>query len=306
MFVDLSRSGTKDPSFPLTLVASAFRRVFVVTRPLSGHGNVPFSSRRKSHANSPRTRGSTMRSLLLLDDDQAVCDALTRLLVHHGIDVEGCTTPDAFMALAQARNHRALLVDWNLKVCEGTTLIEKLRNEAELRQMGLMSAKVTTAHGEQLALEAGADAYIDKTFDKPFVAAVLSLLEGTSIAAPAPSRRGQPVRSSGTALRAQRTGFSTTIELRGDLVLLHDCPVELRSKEQAVLRCLIENAGSIVSKETLAREVWGLTATQATTLIKTTMYRLRERLGSAGSLIEHGNDGYVIRVANARLRLGSV
>lgn len=247
-----------------------------------------------------------MRSLLLLDDDQAVCDALTRLLVHHGIDVEGCTTPEAFMALARAGGHRALLVDWNLRVCEGTDLIRNRRDAGDPRPMGLMSANVTTRHGDQLAMQAGADAYIDKTFDKPFVAAVHALLEGTSIAPPAPSGQGLPVRASGTALRAQRTGFSTTIELRGDLVLVHEHLIELRPKEHAVLRCLIESAGRLVSKDMLARAVWGLASAPETTVIETTVSRLRERLGSAGSLIEHIAGGYVIRPANGRLRVGVV
>lgn len=103
----------------------------------------------------------------------AVCNSLTRLLVHQGVDVEGCTTPEAFMVLARARNHRALLVDRNLTVCDGTDLIRDLRDEDDLRPIGLMSPNITTGHGDQLALEAGAEVFIDKTLDdtKPFVAA---------------------------------------------------------------------------------------------------------------------------------------
>lgn len=246
-----------------------------------------------------------MYSLLMLDDDPEVCRAFTRLFRSRGIDATAGTSSDDFMALARAGGHRALLID--VSDGEGTTVCWQLRSAGERRPLGLMSANLTFGHGQKPALAAGADTFIDKAVETEcLVAAVRALLERSPRAAPAPSGRMPPARASGTTLRAQRIDCSTTIELRGDLVFVHEHLLELRPKERAVLRRLIESAGSVVSRDTLARDVWGLAATPATTVIKTTVSRLREQLGSAGLLIEAVGDGYTIRHASERLRVTRV
>lgn len=116
-------------------------------------------------------------SLLLLDDEEAVCRALVRLLRARGIQAKGCSSPDEFMALARTGKHRALLLDWNLRDREGTDLIAQLRSEGESRPIGLMSGNVTPSHGRELAEEAGADVFIPKLVDtSKFVEEVQGLL----------------------------------------------------------------------------------------------------------------------------------
>lgn len=121
--------------------------------------------------------GAGPASLLLLDDETAVCRALVRLLGVRGIQTKGCSSPDEFMILARTGKHRALLVDWNLRDREGTDLIAQLRSEGESRPIGLMSGNVTPSHGRELAEEAGADVFIAKVIDtSTFVEEVQALL----------------------------------------------------------------------------------------------------------------------------------
>jgi two-component system OmpR family response regulator len=87
-----------------------------------------------------------------------------------------------------------------------------------------------------------------------------------------------------------------TIALEEKRVVLTNHVVRLRRKELELFQALLRQAGEVVSKETLARVVWGLRGPPISSIVETCMSRLRRALGSAASIIETVHGGYRISI----------
>jgi DNA-binding response OmpR family regulator len=70
--------------------------------------------------------------------------------------------------------------------------------------------------------------------------------------------------------------------------------LDLRPKEFAVLECLLAAAGRLVSAEELLERVWDEAADPFTTAVKTTIRRLRAKLGDPPIIHTIRDGGYRI------------
>jgi two-component system phosphate regulon response regulator PhoB len=62
--------------------------------------------------------------------------------------------------------------------------------------------------------------------------------------------------------------------------------VTLTTKEFEILHSLMSRAGKVMTRDALLEAVWGADIAVTTRTIDTHLKRLREKLGSAGSLLE--------------------
>src|SRR5262249_31378749 len=127
----------------------------------------------------------------------------------------------------------------------------------------LMLTAASTVRERVDGLSLGADDYLPKPFDfAELVARVRALARRSVTALP-------PVLESGdlTLDPSRRTAFRAGRRL------------ELSPREFAVLECLLESAGRVVSAQELLERVWDEAADPFTTAVKTTVRRLRLRLG---------------------------
>jgi DNA-binding response OmpR family regulator len=116
-----------------------------------------------------------------------------------------------------------------------------------------------------VGLELGADDYITKPF----------------------SLRELSARIKAVLRRTEGQLESTGVVTLGDIVLTHDSrevtvagtPVELTAKEFKLLAYLGENAGKVVSRETLLDRVWGMTYAGGTRTVDVHVAQLRRKLG---------------------------
>jgi DNA-binding response OmpR family regulator len=229
------------------------------------------------------------KRILLLDDDPMMLRAAARALEPHGIEVDGCEHVADFMRAARTGKHDALLIDWCLRKCEGTDVCTQLRKEGEERPIGLVSGQLDLEHGRDIAEAAGANCYIDKaTLHHNLVEAVRKLLQS----ADKRQRRVAAEKTFRCALREAGTVLS--LELRGGHVILSNIVVRLRPKELELFEALLQRRGQVVSKDELARIVWGLRSTVRTSIVETWVSRLRTALGPAGGIIETVRGGYTI------------
>jgi DNA-binding response OmpR family regulator len=126
-----------------------------------------------------------------------------------------------------------------------------------------MLTAASTIRDRVEGLELGADDYLPKPFEFPeLVARVRALGRRAVIPLPPTLARG------GITLDpARRVAF------RGDQRL------SLTPKEFALLECLLAAGGGVVSAEELLARVWDEEANPFTTTVKTTIGRLRAKLG---------------------------
>ena len=128
----------------------------------------------------------------------------------------------------------------------------------------LMLTAASTIRDRVEGLELGADDYLPKPFEFPELVARVRALRRRAVA-PLPP----------TLARADvNLDPSRRVAFRGDRRL------PLTPKEFALLECLLAADGRVVSAEELLARVWDEAANPFTTTVKTTVGRLRAKLGS--------------------------
>jgi FixJ family two-component response regulator len=102
--------------------------------------------------------------IMIVDDDEAIRDALTSLLRSVGWRTEGFTSAEAFLQSGQTHTTACLLLDMQLPGISGLELQRQLRSS-----QARMPIIFLTAHGNEAmraqALQAGAVAFFAKPFD---------------------------------------------------------------------------------------------------------------------------------------------
>ena len=115
---------------------------------------------------------------LVIDDSRAMRSILTAILDDLEFEVEQAADAEkAYEVLLADHAFDLALVDWNLPAMSGLDLVRLLRQKTELAGMRLMMVTTETELARvREALEAGADEYIMKPFDKEMLLEKLTLL----------------------------------------------------------------------------------------------------------------------------------
>lgn len=184
--------------------------------------------------------------------------------------------PDALMH-ATVNGYDVIVLDRDIPGMHGDqvcrTLVER-RSEARV----LMLTASSTIRDRVEGLELGADDYLPKPFDFGELVARIRALARRAVAPVPPTlARGDLILDSG-----RRVAF------RGGQRLL------LSPKEFALLECLLTADGRVVSAEELLTRVWDEAANPFTTTVKTTIGRLRAKLGDPPVIETVREGGYRI------------
>src|SRR5438105_2479066 len=122
---------------------------------------------------------------LVVDDSRAIRGIVGRIVKEAGFDVvEAANGREALDRLREAGGSIGLaLVDWNMPVMDGLELVKAVRGDGAYGDLAIImvTTEAEAAQVEQ-ALEAGANEYLMKPFNKEALAEKLALL-GLSAAA---------------------------------------------------------------------------------------------------------------------------
>jgi FixJ family two-component response regulator len=102
--------------------------------------------------------------IAIVDDEEAICDALTSLLRSVGWRAEGFTSAEAFLQSGLVHTTACLLLDVRLPGVSGLELQRQLRSSQARLPIIFMTAHGNDAMRAQ-ALQAGAVAFFDKPFN---------------------------------------------------------------------------------------------------------------------------------------------
>jgi DNA-binding response OmpR family regulator len=197
--------------------------------------------------------------VLLVEDQKRLAEALTEGLRREGMAVD--TSLDGSDALAHVSVNRydVVVLDRDLPGVHGDQVCRRLVSEHPETRV-LMLTAASTIRDRVEGLELGADDYLPKPFDfTELVARIRALARRAVVPKLA---RGDIVLDS-----ARRAAF------RGDRSL------PLTPKEFALLEYLLAADGRVVSAEELLARVWDEAIDPFTTTVKTTIGRLRAKLG---------------------------
>jgi DNA-binding response OmpR family regulator len=168
---------------------------------------------------------------------------------------------DALDRLA-VTHYDVVVLDRDLPVVQGDEVCRRMV-EQHVEARVLMLTASGSVEDRVSGLELGADDYLPKPFDfAELVARVRALGRRSPSASPVTYECGDLVVDPARRL-AHRGGR----------------PLALSPKEFAVLECLLASDGRVVSSEELLERVWDETVDPFTTTVKTTVLRLRNKLG---------------------------
>ena len=203
--------------------------------------------------------------VLVVEDDPGIAQALVRGLTADGFAVDHADDGTEGLWLAQTHPYSAIILDLMLPGTNGWQVCAALRSEGSTTPSMMLTAK-DGEYDEIEGLETGADDYMTK----PFSYQVLL-----------------------TRLRAliRRSGISPdTSGLRcGDLVLdpaartvqRGDVEVELSPRAFAVLEYMMNQAGLVVSKQSILANVWDHAFEGDPNIVEVYVSRIRTTIDTA-------------------------
>lgn len=186
-------------------------------------------------------------SVLIVDDEPAVRDALRRSLTFEGYETELAVDGLDALEKATAQEPELIVLDVLMPRMDGLTAARRLR-AAGVRVPILMLTARDTVGDRVTGLDAGADDYLVKPFElDELLARIRALLRRSSYAAEA----GAVPESDVLSFADLRMDLGTREVTRGDRA------VDLTRTEFTLLEMFLSHPRQVLSREQILKAVWG-------------------------------------------------
>ncbi|WP_062380377.1 response regulator transcription factor [Demequina pelophila] len=202
-----------------------------------------------------------MTRIVLVEDDPTISEPLTRALGREGYDVEWHGT--GVGGVGGAGEADLVILDLGLPDIDGVDVARRIRDQG--LQVPIL---MLTARADEVDLVVGLDAGADDYVTKPFrlaelLARVRALLR----------------RRTGAEASGEIEVGGVRVDVAGHRAYLDGDELQLSGKEFDLLHVLVQNAGSVVSRDTLMREVWAAEAGAPSKTLDMHVSWLRRKLG---------------------------
>jgi DNA-binding response OmpR family regulator len=206
-------------------------------------------------------------TLLLADDDDTIISALTPFLERAGFHVLTAINGKDALEKVQAHRPDMIVLDVLMPRMDGRQVLRTLRH-AGVQIPTILLTQVGDALERALALEEGADDYLNKPFEShELLARIRAVLRR--------SQNGQVSLSTAWRLVAH----NLIIDRRARRATLNGQVLDLSPKAFALLEYLITHPDEVISRERLLQLVWGWEYPAGTRTVDTRMFELRKALG---------------------------
>lgn len=215
--------------------------------------------------------------VLVVEDHRRLATAIAEGLRREGMAVDIAFDGGDALAHVTVNRYDVVVLDRDLPSVHGDQVCRALVGQRSGTRV-LMLTAASTIRDRVEGLELGADDYLGKPFEFAELVARIRALGRRAVAALPPVF----VRGELSLDPARRIAF------RGPRRL------DLSPKEFALLECLLAADGRVLSAEELLARVWDEAANPFTTTVKTTMGRLRAKLGDPPVIETIREGGYRI------------
>lgn len=214
-----------------------------------------------------------MTKIFCVEDDPSIRELIVYTLNASGFLVEGFDCAESFFSALKTNLPQMVLLDIMLPDIDGIQILKKLRMQSETSNLPII---LLTAKSDRLdkikGLDYGADDYITKPFD------ILELISRIK----AVLRRSTPLHSPISDLSCE----SILIKTSSHKVYVNDHEVALTYKEYELLKLLVENKNTVMSRATVMNKIWGVDFEGETRTVDVHIRTLRQKLGDGGRYIE--------------------
>lgn len=217
----------------------------------------------------------TTRRILVVDDEETLCDALAFNLEAEGYIVETAYSAEEALTL-DLSNFDLILLDIMMGKISGTQLAKIMKSNPSTAKVPIIFCTAKDSEDDMIkGLDLGADDYITKPYSlKAVMARVRTVLRRTSREqSPAP-KDTDSISYKGLVLSA-----------RNRSCIVDGNNVKLPKKEFEILLKLVSNMGQIFSRAELLNEIWPDEVIVLDRVIDVNITRIRQKIGEYGKLI---------------------
>ena len=208
--------------------------------------------------------------ILLVDDEPALTQPLSRLLTREGYVVDVAMDGLVGGQLAATGSYDLLILDWMLPHLTGLQICQQLRDRGDLTLVLFLTAK-DTLDDLTIGLDAGADDYLVKPFElRELLARVRALCRRGQVATP------QPIQS-----RLQVDDLE--LDLDNQLAYIGGRSIELSEKETQLLGYLMQHAGQVLTHQQIQAYLWGENNPPNSNVLAALVRLLRRKVEVKGS-----------------------
>ncbi len=177
--------------------------------------------------------------ILIIEDEKLLSDSIRTLLTAQGYEVEAVYDGAEGLEYAKMDIYDLLILDVMLPGLNGYEVARLLREARNTTPILMLTARSQLKDRVE-GLDAGADYYLTKPFDKrELLACIHALLR----------RQGNQV--------AELSFGNTSLDLDTGLLVCGEKSVRLSAREFDMMRCLLKSGERNISKEQLLTRVWG-------------------------------------------------
>ena len=219
------------------------------------------------------------KSILVVDDEPEILRAVRGGLAAQGYAVTTAVNGEEALLKASTSAPDLVILDVMLPGgMDGLEVCRRLRSEGHGFPVLVLTARADEVD-TVVGLDAGADDYVTKPFRlAELLARVRALL-----------RRGAP--------EAASTARGVRIDVESHRAYLGEEELNLTAKEFDLLRVLVRDAGRVITREQLMREVWDTTWWSSTKTLDMHISWLRKKLGD-----DAGNPRFISTVRGVGFR----
>ena len=207
-----------------------------------------------------------------VEDDASIRDIEVYALQSTGYEAKGFEDGTSFLKELKNQKPELVVLDVMLPGIDGITLLQKLKEDPETREIPVVMATAKGAEYDKIqGLDLGADYYLTKPFGvMEFVSCVKAVL-----------RRCQPRQVE----HLLKTG-GLIVNIDEHTVTIDGERITLTYKEFELLRLFLSHPGMAFTRDQLFNEVWGLDYCGDTRTVDMHIRTLRQKLKDYGELIE--------------------
>ena len=207
-----------------------------------------------------------------VEDDASIRDIEVYALQSTGYEAKGFEDGTSFLKELKNQKPELVVLDVMLPGIDGITLLQKLKEDPETREIPVVMATAKGAEYDKIqGLDLGADYYLTKPFGvMEFVSCVKAVL-----------RRCQPRQVE----HLLKTG-GLIVNIDEHTVTIDGERITLTYKEFELLRLFLSHPGMAFTRDQLFNEVWGMDYCGDTRTVDMHIRTLRQKLGKYGARIE--------------------
>lgn len=207
-----------------------------------------------------------MKKIIIIEDDKFIREELQSFLSKYGYEVLAPVDFENVIDFVLKENANLILLDINLPIYDGYYICREIRKKSEVPIIIVTSRD--SDMDELMSMNIGADDFVTKPYNTQILLARIGALLK---------------RTTGNIISSSILSYNDLmLNLSNASITYKEKELELTKNEMKILSCLIENKGTIVSRETLMEYLWKSDFFVDDSTLSVNVTRLRKKIESIG------------------------